>query len=60
MTSKLTVITSATDDGANSSTNNTSGLERGQEIAMNTSRIEGNTTSNNSQPLEPSGNVSNP
>jgi plastocyanin len=60
MTSKLTVITSATDDGANSSTNNTSGLERRQEIAMNTSRIEGNTTSNNSQPLEPSGNVSNP
>lgn len=60
MTSKLTVVTSTTDDGANSSTNNTSELETSQEISMNTSRIEGNTTSNNSQPLESSGNISNP
>jgi plastocyanin len=61
MTSKLTVVTSTTDDGADPSTNNTSSkLETGQEIATNTSRIEGNTTSNNSQPLEASGNVSNP
>ena len=60
MTSKLTVVTSTTDDGANSSTNNTSELETSQEISMNTSSIEGNTTSNNSQPLESSGNISNP
>jgi plastocyanin len=60
MTSKLTVVTSTTDDGANSSTNNTSELETRQEISMNTSSIEGNTTSNNSQPLESSGNISNP
>lgn len=60
MTSKLTVVTSPTDDGANSSTNNTSELETSQEISMNTSSIEGNTTSNNSQPLESSGNISNP
>jgi plastocyanin len=61
MTSKLTVVTSTTDAGANSSTNNTSSeSETGQGLAMNTSRIEGNTTSNNSQPLETSGNVSNP
>jgi plastocyanin len=60
MTSKLTVVTSTTDDGANSSTNNTSELETSQEISMNTSGIEGNTTSNNSQPLESSGNISNP
>jgi plastocyanin len=59
MTSKLTVVTSTT-AGANSSTNNTSESETGQGIATNTSRIEGNTTSNNSQPLEISGNVSNP
>ena len=60
MTSKLTVVTSTTDDGANSSTNNTSELETSQDISMNTSSIEGNTTSNNSQPLESSGNISNP
>jgi plastocyanin len=60
MTSKLTVVTSTTDDGANSSTNSTSELETSQEISMNTSSIEGNTTSNNSQPLESSGNISNP
>lgn len=61
MTSKLTVVTSTADAGANSSTNNTSESETGQEIATNTSSsIEGNTTSNNSQPLESSGNVSNP
>lgn len=60
MTSKLTVVTSTTDDGANSSTNNTSELETSQEISMNTSSIEGNTTSNNSQPLESNGNISNP
>jgi plastocyanin len=60
MTSKLTVVTSTTDDGANSSTNNTSELETRQKISMNTSSIEGNTTSNNSQPLESSGNISNP
>jgi plastocyanin len=60
MTSKLTVVTSTTDDGANSSTSNTSELETSQEISMNTSGIEGNTTSNNSQPLESSGNISNP
>jgi plastocyanin len=60
MTSKLTVVTSTTDDGANSSTNNTSELETSQEISMNTSSIEGNTTSNISQPLESSGNISNP
>jgi plastocyanin len=60
MTSKLTVVTSTTNDGANSSTNNTSELETSQEISMNTSSIEGNTTSNNSQPLESSGNISNP
>lgn len=60
MTSKLTVVTSTTDDGANSSTNNTSELETSQEISMNASSIEGNTTSNNSQPLESSGNISNP
>ena len=60
MTSKLTVVTSTTDDGANSSTNNTSELETSQEVSMNTSSIEGNTTSNNSQPLESSGNISNP
>lgn len=60
MTSKLTVVTSTTDDGANSSANNTSELETSQDISMNTSSIEGNTTSNNSQPLESSGNISNP
>jgi plastocyanin len=60
MTSKLTVVTSTTDAGANSSTNNTSETVSGQEIATNTSSIEGNTTSNNSQRLESSGNVSNP
>lgn len=60
MTSKLTVVTSTTDDGANSTTNNTSELETSQEVSMNTSSIEGNTTSNNSQPLESSGNISNP
>jgi plastocyanin len=60
MTSKLTIATSTTDDGANSSTNNTSELETSQEISMNTSSIEGNTTSNNIQPLESSGNISNP
>jgi plastocyanin len=61
MTSKLTVVTSISEDGANSGTNNTSSeLETGQEMATNTSSIEGNTTSNNSQPLEASGNVSNP
>ena len=60
MTSKLTVVTSTADAGANSSTNNTSESETGQELATNTSSIEGNTTSNNSQPLESSGNVSNP
>jgi plastocyanin len=60
MTSKLTVVTSTTDGGANSSTNNTSELETRQEISMNTSSIDGNTTSNNSQPLESSGNISNP
>jgi plastocyanin len=60
MTSKLTVVTSTTDNGTNSSTNNTSELETSQEISMNTSSIEGNTTSNNSQPLESSGNISNP
>ena len=60
MTSKLTVVTSTTDDGANSSTNNTSELETSQDISMNTSSIEGNTTSNNSQPLESSGTISNP
>jgi plastocyanin len=60
MTSKLTVVTSTTDDGANSSTNSTSELETSQEISMNTSSIEGNTTSNNRQPLESSGNISNP
>jgi plastocyanin len=61
MTSKLTVVTSTTDAGANSSTNNTSSESvTGQEIATNTSSIEGNTTSNNSQRLESSGNVSNP
>jgi plastocyanin len=59
MTSKLTVVTSTTDDGANSSTN-TSELETSQEISINTSSIEGNTTSNNSQLLESSGNISNP
>jgi len=60
MTSKLTIVTSTTDAGANSSTNNTSESETGQELATNTSSIEGNTTSNKSQPLESSGNVSNP
>jgi plastocyanin len=61
MTSKLTVVTLTTDAGANSSTNNTSSdSETGQGLATNTGRIEGNTTSNNSQPLEASGNVSNP
>jgi plastocyanin len=60
MTSKLTVVTSTTDAGANSSTNNTSESETGQELATNTSSVEGNTTSNKSQPLESSGNVSNP
>jgi plastocyanin len=60
MTSKLTVVTSTADAGANSSTNNTSESETGQGLATNTSRVEGNTTSNNSQPLETSGNVSNP
>jgi plastocyanin len=61
MTSKLTVVTSTTEDGANSSINNTSSeLETGQEMATNSSRIEGNTTSNNTQPLEASGNASNP
>lgn len=61
MTSKLTVVTSTADAGANSSTNNTSSeSETGQELATNTSSIEGNTTSNNSQSLETSGNVSNP
>lgn len=61
MTSKLTVVTSTADAGANSSTNNTSSeSETGQELATNTSSIEGNTTSNKSQPLESSGNVSNP
>jgi plastocyanin len=61
MTSKLTVVTSISEDGANSGTNNTSSeLETGQEMVTNTSSIEGNTTSNNSQPLEASGNVSNP
>jgi len=60
MTSKLTVVTSTADAGANSSTNNTSESETGQEIATNTSSIEGNTTSNNSQTLESSGNVSDP
>jgi plastocyanin len=60
MTSKLTVVTSTADAGASSSTNNTSESETGQGLATNTSRIEGNTTSNNSQPLETSGNVSNP
>jgi|GEM_PF-251724 plastocyanin len=60
MTSKLTIVTSTTDAGANSSTNNTSESETGQELATNTSSVEGNTTSNKSQPLESSGNVSNP
>jgi plastocyanin len=60
MTSKLTVVTSTADAGTNSSTNNTSESETGQELATNTSSIEGNTTSNKSQPLESSGNVSNP
>jgi plastocyanin len=61
MTSKLTIVTSTTDAGANSSTNNTSSeSETGQELATNTSSIEGNITSNKSQPLEASGNVSNP
>jgi hypothetical protein len=35
-------------------------LETSQEISMNTSSIEGNTTSNNSQTLESNGNISNP
>ena len=60
MTSKLTIVTSTADAGANSSTNNTSESETGQELETNTSSIEGNTTSNNSQPLKSSGNVSNP
>jgi hypothetical protein len=61
MTSKLTVVTSIADAGANLGTNNTSSeSETGQELATNTSSIEGNTTSNKSQPLESSGNVSNP
>ena len=60
MTSKLTVVTSTADAGANSSTNNTSESETGQELATNTSSIEGKTTSNKSQSLESSGNVSNP